>query len=90
MTIQDLIKTTNDGFVHVVILGTGASIASCCLNPERNNKKIPLLRNIQEIIDLKDELKDLPLNLKCCKDFEKIFSKLYEINPDDTRLKNNC
>ncbi len=88
MNNQDLINTINDGYVHVVILGTGASIASCSLNPEVNNKKIPLLRNIHETIDLKEELMDLPLNLKCCKDFEKLFSNLYDKNPHDKTLKN--
>lgn len=83
MKSSDLINTVNNGLRHVVILGTGASIASCNNNPEKNYKKVPLLKNIHEIIDIDDELKKISNTLKSSNDFECIFSHIYDNNPVD-------
>ena len=40
---------------HVVIVGAGASIAACEI--DKNGKKVPLLKNIHNILGLTDELK---------------------------------
>lgn len=86
-TISQQINTVKEGFRHVVILGAGASKASCMHNPEKNGKQIPLMNDLPNIIDLKNELKDLPQEL-LNQNFEKIFSSLFEIEGNSDRLKN--
>jgi len=86
-SISDQIKTVSEGFRHVVILGAGASKASCIDNPEKDNKLLPLMNDLPKIIDLNDELKDLPEELKD-ENFEKIFSTLFDQEPNSARLKN--
>jgi len=85
--INDQIKTVKDGFKHVVIIGAGASKASCDRNPEKNGNKIPLMNNLPKIIDLKEELKDIN-NKHCSSNFEILFSELYKQEKNSKRLKN--
>lgn len=84
--ISDQIKTVNEGYRHVVILGAGASKASCIDNPERNGKQLPLMNDLPKIINLDKELLDLSPDLKN-ENFEKIFSTLFELEPNSERLK---
>lgn len=79
------IETVKGGFRHVVILGAGASKASCTDNPEKNGKLIPLMNDLPKIIDLDNELKDLDLDLKN-QNFELIFSHLFQKEPNSKRL----
>lgn len=85
-TITDQIKTLNDGFRHIVILGAGASKASNHDNQEKHGNLIPLMNDLPEIIDLNDELKDLPDELKDA-NFEDIFSTLFDKEEGSYRLK---
>jgi hypothetical protein len=85
-TITDQINTVHQGFRHVVILGAGASRASCIDNPEKNGKLLPLMNDLPKIINLKDELKDLPSSFKN-RNFETIFSKLFDKEPNSERLQ---
>ena len=39
---------------HVVIVGAGASIAACEI--DKNGKKVPLLKNIHNILGLTDDI----------------------------------
>ena len=77
--ISDQINTIKEGYRHVVILGAGASKASCIDTPEKNGKSIPLMNDLLKIIDLADELNDLPDDLKN-QNFEKIFSAFFDKN----------
>ncbi|MBC7525436.1 MAG: hypothetical protein H7239_13490 [Flavobacterium sp.] len=85
-TISQQINTTSEGFRHVVILGAGASKASCIDKPEKSGSLIPLMNDLPKIIDLKNELNDLSDEL-LNENFEKIFSTLFEIEPNSERLK---
>ncbi len=84
--ISDQINTVYEGYRHVVILGAGASKASCIDKPEKNGKSIPLMNDLPKIIDLAEELKDLPEDLRN-QNFEKIFSTLFEKEAGLSRLK---
>lgn len=84
--ISDQINTVTEGFRHVVVLGAGASKASCLNKSEKNGKSIPLMNDLPKIIDLKDELKDLPEQLQG-ENFEFIFSTLFNKEPNSTRLQ---
>lgn len=63
---------------HVVILGAGASVASIP-NGDANGQKIPVMKNLIEILNLEYLIKDLPDNIKK-DDFEQIYSYLVNIN----------
>lgn len=83
--ISDQINTIDERFRHVVILGAGASKASCLLDPEKNGKSIPLMNDLPKIINLQEELEDLPKEL-INENFEKIFSTLFKVEPGSERL----
>lgn len=85
-TKDEQIKTVKNGYRHVVILGAGASKASCIDNPEKNNKGLPLMNDLPKVIDLKEELSDLPDYLKN-ENFETIFSELFIKEGNSERLK---
>jgi len=84
--ISDQINTVTEGFRHVVILGAGASKASCLNKAEKNGKDIPLMNDLPKFIDLNDELKDLSKELRN-KNFELIFSTLFDKEPNSERLQ---
>ena len=59
---------------HVVIVGAGASIAACEM--DKNGKKVPLLKNIHNILCLTSELKKYNFSDDQMEDFEKLFSDI--------------
>lgn len=59
---------------HVVIVGAGASIAACEI--DKNGKKVPLLKNVHNILGLTDELKKYNFSYEQMQDFEKLFSDI--------------
>lgn len=77
MTREDEIKIVHGNGVHVVILGAGASYASTLKTPERNGKRLPLMRNIVDIVGLNDVVNNLPNDYQILReDFEKLYSKI--------------
>jgi len=64
---------------HVVILGAGASIASCKRNQEANGRKLPSMDNFVSLLGL-EEILDPEIN------FEISYSQMYDNNPNDERL----
>ena len=70
---------------HIVILGAGASVAAFP-NGDANGKKLPTMDNFIEMLDLapvleREGVKDTSRN------FEDIYSELYELNPSSPFLK---
>lgn len=59
---------------HVVIVGAGASIAACEI--DKNGKKVPLLKNIHNILGITDELRKYNFSDEQMEDFEKLFSDI--------------
>lgn len=59
---------------HVVIVGAGASIAAC--KTDKNGKRVPLLKNIHNILGFTDELKKYDFSDEQMEDFEKLFSDI--------------
>ena len=84
--VSEQIKTIRKGNNHVVIIGAGASKASCINKAEINGNQIPLMIDLVKVINLSDLLKDLPDNVRN-KNFENVFSKLYEKEPNSNRLQ---
>ncbi|EPD99630.1 hypothetical protein [Capnocytophaga sp. oral taxon 336] len=77
MKRQDEIEKVYGNKTHVVLLGAGASYASTLRNPEKNGKKLPLMKNIVDIVGLTDIVNGLPIEYKELKDdFEKLYSKI--------------
>ncbi len=77
MTREDEISKVHGGGSHVVILGAGASFASTLRNPEKNAKKLPLMKNIVDIVGLNKIINSLPQDyIDLQEDFEKLYSKL--------------
>ncbi|MDG1041154.1 MAG: hypothetical protein P8P00_09805 [Polaribacter sp.] len=85
-TIQDQIRKIKPGFNHLVILGAGASKATCIEYPELNGMQIPLMNDLPKVIDITEEIKDLPAQLKDG-NFETIFSDLYKKEGNTKRLQ---
>lgn len=85
LTKEDRINTVFGGGGHVVILGSGASIASTVRNPELNQKVLPSMDNFIEVVGLQDIVDTPDENLKA-KNFETLFSNLYEINPESNEV----
>lgn len=84
--ISDQINTISEGFRHVVILGAGASKASCLDKAEKNGKEIPLMNDLPKMVDLNDELRDLGEDIRS-ENFEIIFSTLFDKDPNSERLQ---
>ncbi len=70
---------------HIVILGSGASVAAFP-SGDANGRKLPTMDNLVEILDLKPILKRGEIEYKNC-NFEDIYSRLYKINPKSPLLK---
>lgn len=80
------LKNTLEGAGHLVILGAGASKASCLDNAEKKGMEIPLMEDLPNVIDLNNELNGLSEKLKS-ENFEKIFSQLYLEEGNSVRVK---
>lgn len=77
MTKEEEIKIIHGRGSHVVILGAGASYASTIKNSEKNGKKLPLMRNVIDIVGLNQTVAELPKEYQLYKeDFEKLYSLL--------------
>lgn len=77
MTKEEEIKIVHGRGTHVVILGAGASYASTLKTPEKNGKKLPLMRNIVDIVGLNNVVNNLPKEYQLLReDFEKLYSKI--------------
>ncbi|AWI26863.1 SIR2 family protein [Flavobacterium pallidum] len=77
MTTQEEIEKVHGQGTHVVILGAGASYASTLFTPEKNGKRLPLMKNIIDVVGLNYVINTLPkeyISLK--EDFESLYSKL--------------
>ena len=70
---------------HIVILGAGASVAAFP-NGDANGKKLPTMDNFIEMLDLEPALERVGIK-NTRRNFEDIFSELYEINPSSSFLK---
>lgn len=77
MTKEEEIEIVHGRGTHVVILGAGASYASTLRTPEKNGKRLPLMRNIVDIVGLNDVVNNLPKDYQLLReDFEKLYSKI--------------
>lgn len=59
---------------HVVIIGAGASKASCLT--DKNGRRVPLLRNIHKILELTDTICEYGFQAEDLEDFEAFFSSI--------------
>jgi hypothetical protein len=75
-SIDTLLRDTSMGRPHVVILGAGASLATCPKG-DANGIKLPLMNNFIETIGLEPLFEEYGINYKG-KNFEDIYSDLYE------------
>jgi len=69
------INNANFGRPHVVLLGAGASYAAFP-NGDKNGRKLPLLKDFVDVIDLRQEMSDSGI-LPPYNDFEAIYSKIF-------------
>lgn len=87
MTKKEEIEKVHGQGTHVTLLGAGASFASTLRNPEKNGKRLPLMKNIVDIVDLNYLVDELPTEYKILKeDFEKLYSKIAN-NPEFSEEK---
>lgn len=85
LTKEDRIKTVMGGGGHVVILGTGSSIASTIRNPELNGKKLPSIDNFIDVVGIQDIVDRLPEKL-VASNFETLYSNLHKDNPQSDEI----
>jgi hypothetical protein len=74
-TREELIGNTKMQRPHVVILGAGASVASC-LNGDKNGRRLPTMENFVEIVGLGPLLKANGIKYEQ-ENFETVYSLLY-------------
>jgi hypothetical protein len=86
LTKEDRINTVYGGGGHVVILGAGASIAATIRNPLKDGRELPAMNNFIKVVGLDDIVKRVPKNLRS-RNFETLFSNLYENSPDSSIIK---
>ena len=60
---------------HVVIIGAGASKAACPI--DKNGKAVPVLRNVHEVLGLKNTIEMYGFSKEELADFEVLFSNIY-------------
>ncbi|MGL2992942.1 hypothetical protein [Flavobacterium sp. TSSA_36] len=81
MTKEEEIEIVHGRGTHVVILGAGASYASTLKTPEKNGKRLPLMKNIVDIVGLNDVVNNLPKEYQILKeDFEKLYCKISKLS----------
>ena len=78
------IQRVNEGLIHVVILGAGASIATTQRNPEPSGRQLPSMDNLVEVVGLKDLIGDLDIAERS--NFEEIYSTLHKRDSEAERL----
>lgn len=76
MSVQDEINKVGDGRPHVVVLGSGGSVA-VLLNGDKNGNMLPTMDNFVECLKLDKLLSKTNINYKD-KNFEDIYSLLSE------------
>jgi|SRR5690554_943813 len=86
LSVEEGIKRVYGGGRHVVILGAGASIASCIHNPEKNGLKLPSMLNLINVVGLGDIVHDIPRELRD-DNFETLFNNLYKKDPNSEHIK---
>ncbi len=86
LSIEEGIKRVYHGGRHVVILGAGASIASCIHTAEKNKKGLPSMLNLISVVGLQDIVDDVPEELRD-ENFETLFSNLYKADPNSKHLR---
>lgn len=84
VSVEQEISQINMGKPHVVVLGAGASRATCP-NGDKNGKLLPLMNDFSEILGLKSLLEEWGINSE--QNFENIFSDLYEKGENEKILK---
>lgn len=80
VSIEQEVDTVKMDRPHVIVLGAGASRA-VCLNGDKNNKILPLMKDFTEALGLKALLNSWGVNAE--QNFEEIFSDLYEKKEND-------
>lgn len=75
-TIDEEIQTIRNTKYHIVILGAGASYAAFP-NGDKNGKKLPLMYNLIQILELQDILDPTGIRLKE-RNFEDVYDFLYQ------------
>jgi len=83
VSIEQEVADVKMGRPHVVVLGAGASRA-VCLNGDKNNKALPLMKDFTEAIGLKSLLNSWGINSE--QNFEEIFSDLYEKKENEKKI----
>ncbi|MFA5755018.1 MAG: hypothetical protein WC909_01470 [Candidatus Paceibacterota bacterium] len=83
ISIEQEIDDTKMSKPHVVILGAGASRATCP-SGDKNGKKLPLMIGFADIVGIKSMLQEWGIDPD--QNFEEIFSYLYEKN-ENKKLK---
>ena len=75
-TTEEEISQIEVGAPHVVMLGAGASLASC-LNGDRNGKRLPVMKNFVRTLNLSMILKRAGVDLRK-RNFEEIYDQLHK------------
>lgn len=86
MSREQGIQQVMNGGGHVVILGAGASIASCIRNPEKNGKKLPSMDSLIDVVGLQEIVERVPKALQST-NFEQLYSNVYTDNPNSKVVK---
>lgn len=63
---------------HVVIIGAGASKAACPV--DKNGERVPLLKNILEVLNVECELNQYGFSSRDINDFENFYSKICHVD----------
>jgi hypothetical protein len=79
------IQRVNEGPMHVVILGAGASIATTLRNREPSGRELPSMDNLVEVVGLKELVADLDIPERS--NFEEIYSTLHKRDSEAESLK---
>ena len=72
---KELANSIQSDKPHIILLGAGASRA-VCPSGDKNGKKLPLMRDFVDCLELKPKLKEWDIDPN--KNFEDIFSSLHE------------
>ena len=86
MTREEGIKRVSHDPSHVVILGAGASIASCIHNPEPNGLRLPAMDNFIEVVGLSDIIEATNVDTDI-RNFELVYSELHRLNPNSSEIR---